>query len=168
MIFTIFFILFAFNYSAIGSGSNTDLSGVWTGTVTVSLMEMQETGGFVDVWYQDEDVLYMPGAPGCSPTFNYAKLYQVSNNTYSISSPINCSLLGIDIILNSVSLTFSNNSSFTATGSGSAENHPFNMNSSGYKMNPQILSNNVSISALSGAEDSLNTDFRRVLTVILG
>jgi len=128
--------------------AQADISGLWEFDMTVSIMGEQETGSSFTVFYQDGDVLY-------EPTMT---LHKVSSNTFAISDPVDHCELGICVTLESFSATFPSNSSYTGTGSGTAEvdgdDYPFSLSHQGHKMTPQVLSSDISVSGLSGAEDS--------------
>jgi hypothetical protein len=156
-----FLLFLSFIFTGALSEGHADVSGPWTGTLTVSVLGEQETGTFIDVWYQEDDVLFIPGTIICPLTLDYVTLYQVSGNTFSLSSPISCSPYNSDVTIDSFSLTFFNNS-FTGNFTGSAFNYPYNGNTQGNKINPQILLNNVPVSGLSGAESSLQAFYIEV------
>ncbi len=152
--FAIFIFCFFISYFSGSIAYSGDFSGPYSGTVVVHLMGEQEEEMFFDVLYQSGDSLFLKGAIGCETSNGLVELKRSSDNDFILSKPFSCEILGIEIIVDSMTFAFSNDS-FSATMSGGVEDQRFSVRAYGTRIkNITPLQPDVPI-YLSGKEDDI-------------
>lgn len=145
-------LFFSLIFTGMISESHADASGVWEATATTPLGPLS----FMDVLYEEADVLYVPATVLCPETAVIVALNrETSGNTFSLSSPVSCLYEGYTLTADVFSLTFPNDNEFTGTFSGTALGFHFSGSVQGDRVQVSSqLSLNVPVTGLSGSEGS--------------
>lgn len=148
--------LLAFSSFVSVATAESDLSGFWTARVTVSAMDITVSAPGADLIDQQGDSIFMLGTALCPEIEQTVELRRTAGNTFALTAPIECTLMGVKVLLDQYTLSFSGDRKFQGTASGhavaSSTTVRFDVTLEGEKQTTEPLSNNTTIQNLADKE----------------
>ncbi len=89
--------------------ASSGIDGIWIGTLDTEKLAGEEFP-FFDIFYTEEDALYLRGAFGCESDNGFLEFKKVAANKYSLTDPVDCNPFNINMWFKDFTLTFFNNS----------------------------------------------------------